>query len=121
MGVWVTVRGWLECDRVQLDAIARRVAGGPPPAYSGGWTFPARQSAWSCAAYFGADLRAQCVGELLAEVRALARTPASDADGDLVRGLFTAVHETDGVQEWRVRDGGVEVHDATDRYGYLNA
>lgn len=35
----------------------------------------------------------------------IARIPASDDDGDRIRGLFFAGHEVQGTTEWQVRDG----------------
>lgn len=52
-------------------------------AYSGGWTLPERQCAWTNVVFSG-----------------------------LVRGLFIVSHETEGTAEWRVHGGSVEIADA---------
>jgi hypothetical protein len=73
---------------------------------------------WTHYAFYGGDARESGVGWLLEQVRQIARIPASDEDGDLVRGFFVASHELDASQEWQVRDGQVLVAPAGERYQY---
>ncbi|MGW0993356.1 hypothetical protein ACWD5V_08615 [Streptomyces sp. NPDC002523] len=121
MGVYVTIRGWLECDDPQLERIrAITSAVDADPVYRGGWTFPERQCAWRSVVFFGADMRAQDVGAVLDQLRVLARVPAFDEDGDRVVGLFVVSHEVDGRQEWQVREGRVVTADLGSRYAYLD-
>ncbi|WP_255948502.1 hypothetical protein [Streptomyces odontomachi] len=55
------------------------------------------------------------------QIREIARIPASDDDGDLVRGLFLASHEIDGTTEWQVRGGRLVVLPGDIRHRYLEA
>lgn len=121
MVVYVTVRGWLECDREQLTKVEEIIATGDVDRlYSGGWTLPERQCAWTNLVFFGADMREQHLESVLDRLRFIARVPATDADNDLVRGLFIVSHETEGITEWRVHGGSVEIADVGERYGYLD-
>jgi hypothetical protein len=120
VGVYVTVRGWLECDRTQLAMIeAITSSEGPDRPYAGGWTFSQRQCAWTSLIFFGADLRQESVPEVLDQLRAIARLPASDEDNDLVSGLFLASHETEGTREWHIHSGAVAIADPGARFRYL--
>ncbi|WP_042378448.1 hypothetical protein [Streptacidiphilus melanogenes] len=120
MAVYATVRGWLECDSVQLARIAEITdAENGDFLYAGGWTFPERRCMWTSLVFFGADMRQENVGAVLDRLRAIARIPVSDEDDDRVRGLFVVSHETGGTQEWRVHGGDVAILDPGERYRYL--
>ncbi|WP_236654808.1 hypothetical protein [Streptacidiphilus anmyonensis] len=119
--MYVAVRGWLECDREQLTKIGEIIAAGDVDrVYSGGWTFPERQCAWTNVVFFGADMREQHLESVLDQLRSIARVPATDADNDLVRGLFIVSHETEGTAQWLVHGGSVEIADASAQYGCLD-
>ena len=121
MGVFVGVRGWLECDDEQLTRIKEIVqADDPEETYSGGWAFPPRQYNYVNWVFFGAHMRAQSVDWFLDRLRSVARIPASDDDNDLVTGLFLVSHEVDGMSEWQVRDGTVRIRAASRDYRYLD-
>ncbi|MEV6839712.1 hypothetical protein AB0N17_35325 [Streptomyces sp. NPDC051133] len=121
MGVFVSIRGWLECDDQQLAQVKEIVeADDPDRTYSGGWAFPPRQYNFVNWVFFGAQMRAQSVDWFLEVLRRVARIPASDADNDLITGLLLVSHEVDGMSEWQVRDGIVVIRAASGAYQYLD-
>lgn len=121
VGVFVRVRGWLECDDRQLVQVREIVeANDPDRTYGGGWGFPAKQYNFTNWVFFGAEMRAQSVDWFLEQLRCVARVPASDDDNDLITGLFLVSHETDGMSEWQVRDGTVVIGVASGRYRFLD-
>lgn len=121
MGIYVSVRGWLECDQKQLDAIQAVIASRDDNHYTGGWGLPRQPFNWTYYVFYGGDIRQHAVDWLLDQLSDIARIPASDEDGDRVRGLFLASHEVDGMSEWQVRDGQVLITPADNRYQYLDA
>ncbi|MFC8428238.1 hypothetical protein [Streptomyces sp. NPDC057253] len=121
MGVFVRVRGWLECDDRQLGQVREIVqADDADHTYSGGWAFPPRQYNFANWVFYGAEMRSQSVGWFLDRLRSVARIPASDDDNDLITGLFVVSHEVDGMSEWQVRDGTVRVQAASPAYRFLD-
>jgi hypothetical protein len=40
VGVYVSVRGWLECDQKQLDAVQAIITSRDDNHYTGGWGLP---------------------------------------------------------------------------------
>ena len=121
MGVYVSVRGWLQCDTKQLAAIQEIISSRADGFYAGGWSLPREPFNWTCYVFYGGDIRQQSVEWLLDQLRDIARIPASDADNDRVQGLFLAGHEVDGMTEWQIREGQVHITPADSRYGYLDA
>lgn len=122
MGVFVRIRGWLECDDQQLVQVAEIVeADDADRTYSGGWTCPPRQYNFVNWVFFGAQIRESSVDWFLGRLRSVARIPASDEDGDLVTGLFFVSHEADGMSEWQVRDGTVLIRAASQDHQFLDA
>ncbi|MFG2577332.1 hypothetical protein [Streptomyces sp. NPDC048481] len=121
MGVFVRIRGWLECDDLQLVQVKKIVeADDPDRTYSGGWAFPARQYNFTNWAFFGAEMRAPSADWLLERLYRVARLPASDADGDLITGLFLVSHECDGMSEWRIHDGTLSTGAPSGVYQFLD-
>lgn len=120
MGVYVSIRGWLECDQKQLAAIREIISAHDDDHYSHGWGLPRRHFNWTCYAFYGGDVRELAVSWLLDQLTEIARVPASDEDGDRVRGLFLASHEIDGTSEWQIREGRVLISPADDRHRYLD-
>jgi hypothetical protein len=121
VGIFVRIRGWLECDDQQLAQVREIVeADDADRTYSGGWAFPPRQYNFTNWVFFGAELRAQSVDWLLERLRRVARIPASDDDNDLITGLFFVSHEVDGMSEWQVRDGTVMIQAAGQEYQFLD-
>lgn len=120
MTAYVSVRGWLECDATQLGAIQAIITAFDDGHHSGGWGLPQRHVNWTHYVFYGADLRDDGTGWLLAQLRQIAPLPAGDEDGDHVRGLFFASHEETGQRQWQVRDGQVIITDGDRRYDYLD-
>ncbi|WP_439678826.1 hypothetical protein [Embleya sp. MST-111070] len=120
MGTYVSIRGWLECDEKQLAAIHEIISSYAEDHYSNGWGTPRRHVNWTHYIFYGADIRESCRDWLLDQLREIARIPASDDDGDRVRGLFLAGHEVDGAAEWQVREGRLFISPADVRYRYLD-
>jgi hypothetical protein len=121
VGIYVSVRGWLQCDEKQLAAIKAITDPHDDDFYAGGWSLPRRHFNWTHYVFYGGDIRDQSVGPFLGQLREIACVPPSDADNDRVRGLFLASHETCGMTEWQVRDGQVLATPADRRYRYLDA
>ncbi|WP_406263768.1 hypothetical protein OH779_12275 [Actinacidiphila glaucinigra] len=119
MGVYVSIRGWLECDERQLAAVRRVIADHSDGHYSDGWGFPARHFNWTSYVFYGGDVRVSAVDWFMDQLRAMAAIPASDEDGDGVRGLFVVSSEVAAQVEWQVRDGSVTVRPAEAGLAYL--
>ena len=121
MGVFVRIRGWLECDDQQLTQVKEIVqADDADQTYSGGWTFPPRQYNFTNWVFYGAELRAQSVDWFLDRLRSVARVPASADGGDLITALHFVSHEVDGMSEWQVREGTVLIRAASQDYQFLD-
>jgi hypothetical protein len=120
VGTYVAVRGWLECDVRQLDGI-RRLITTHPAGYEAGWAFRSREFNWSCFAFYGGDLRASELEWFDRQLHAMAALPATDADGDCVRGVFLVSVEGQDAVQWFVRDGSVIVIPADPRLDYLDS
>lgn len=121
MGIYVSVRGWLECDERQLAAIRETIAAHDDGHYSNGWAVPRQHVNWTHYIFYGADIRESAVDQMVGHLREIASIPASDSDGDRVTGLFFASHETTGMNEWQIREGHVFVTPCDSRYRYLDA
>ncbi|WNZ06548.1 hypothetical protein [Streptomyces sp. 11x1] len=120
MGAYVSIRGWLECDERQLAAVREVIAGHDDGRYTNGWGAPRRHMNWTHYIFYGADIRDSALDWFSDQVRAIARIPASDADGDLVQGLFLVSHEVEGATEWQVRGGQLFITPADIRHQYLD-
>jgi hypothetical protein len=120
MGIYVSVRGWLECDEEQLAAAQEIISSHEDDHYSNGWGTPRRHVNWTHYLFYGADIRESGLDWLVRQVRDMARIPANE-DGDRVTSLFLASHEIDGTTEWQVRDGQLFVSPSDGRCAYLNA
>ena len=120
MGIYVSVRGWLECDAKQLAAIQAIIDAHDDGRYSHGWGTPRHQVGWACRVFFGVDMRESAVEWFLEQMREIAAVPA-DAEEDRVTGLFLASHEVTGMNEWQIRDGQLFIAPGDDRYHYLDA
>ncbi|GKQ36997.1 hypothetical protein [Streptomyces sp. A012304] len=121
MGSYVSVRGWMECDGQQLAAVQEVIAAHDDDHYTHGWGSPRRHVNWTHYVFYGADIRASALDWFTDQIEAIARIPASDADGDLVQGLFLVRHEVEGATEWQVRDGRLLITPADIRHRYLGA
>ncbi|MBR7837394.1 hypothetical protein KDL01_29210 [Actinospica durhamensis] len=121
MGIYVSVRGWLECDERQLAAVQTIIAAYDDGHYSHGWGTPRQHLNWTHYVFFGADMRESALEWFLEQVREIAAVPASDADGDRITGVFFASHESTGMSEWQIRGGQVAIAPGDVRYRYLDA
>lgn len=120
MGVYVSVRGWLDCEDEQLDAIQAILRQHDDGFYGAGWSTVRGPNGAVCVVYCG-TIRESAVDWLLGQLREAARVPPSADPEDTVRGLFLAHHEQTGMREWQVRDGQVLVASLPGRYDYLQA
>ncbi|WP_329264969.1 hypothetical protein [Streptomyces pseudovenezuelae] len=119
MGIYVAVRGWLECDKEQLAAAQEIISSHEDGHYSHGWGAPGRPVNWTHYLFYGADIRESAVDWLMHQIRDMARIPANE-DGDRVTGLFLASHEIDGMTEWQVREGRLLISPGDGRHRYLD-
>lgn len=120
MGVYVSVRGWLECNDEQLVRVREIIAAHDDNFYNGGWAFPTKPFSWTSYVFYGGDLRDHEAHWLLDELQEIAGIPPSDEDGGDVRGFFLASHEIEGSTEWRLREGKLLVFPAGERFRYLD-
>ncbi|MEU9243592.1 hypothetical protein [Streptomyces sp. NPDC048385] len=120
MGVYVSIRGWLECDETQLAAIQEIISSRDDGHYTNGWGSPRRHVNWIHYIFYGADIRESALEWFTDQIRQIARIPSSDHDGDLVQGLFLASHEVEGTTEWQVRDGQLFITPADIRHRYFD-
>jgi hypothetical protein len=120
MGVYVSVRGWVDCADGQ-DALVREILDGYDDGfYSRGWATVTGPNGSACIFYCG-TIREQAMDWLLEQVRAMSIvSPPADPE-DRIRGFFLVHHEVHGTQEWQVRDGQLIVEPAHDRYDFLYA
>ncbi|WP_327696780.1 hypothetical protein [Streptomyces sp. NBC_00459] len=120
MGVYVSIRGWLECDEKQLAAVHEITSSHEDNHYTSGWGSPRQHVNWTHYLFYGADIRESALDWFTDQIEKIARIPASDDDGDRVRGLFLVSHESDGMAEWQIRDGQLLITLADKRYRYLD-
>jgi hypothetical protein len=57
MGMFVSVRGWLQVDHEQREAVEPIIAAAHKDLYSGGWGFPVRPFNWSLCVFYGGDIK----------------------------------------------------------------
>ncbi len=57
MGMYASVRGWLEADRRQRAAVEAVIEDARTDLYSGGWAFPERPFNWALYVFYGGDIR----------------------------------------------------------------
>ena len=107
MGMYVSIRGWLEVDHKHREAVEGIIEAASRDLYSGGWGFPAKPFNWSLYVFYGGDIREAEVPWLLGQVSQIAALPPADDDGDLAVGMFLLTDERGGVTAWEVRDGTV--------------
>ncbi|GAB3914046.1 hypothetical protein GCM10029964_124670 [Kibdelosporangium lantanae] len=119
MGTYVSIRGWLECDRDQLAAV-KEIISAHDYYYSRGWGFPSGLVNSDGFVFYGGSIRESGVDWFLGQLREMAALPATDSDNDLVQGLFLASHEVNGMSEWLVRDGRVLITPADSRYAFFD-
>ncbi|MBO4205985.1 hypothetical protein, partial [Micromonospora echinofusca] len=120
MGVYLGVRGWVECADGQEALVWEVVHRHDDGFYSQGWSTLTGPNGDTCVFYCG-TIRAQATGWLLGQLREIAAIPPPVDPADRVRGFFLAHHEEHGTQEWQLRDGDLTVAPTDGRYDYLAA
>jgi hypothetical protein len=115
MGLYYSVRGWLEADEEQVGQIKRIVAenvdGNP---YGESWCFQDRGGGYSRFVFFGCTVRDVSLAEVRAQVARIAETVSSrdGADLDFVEGVFNVAAEDESVRlSWQCRAG--QFHETT--------
>jgi hypothetical protein len=93
MGMYVSVRRWLEAGRRQREAVEAVIAAARRDSYSGGWAFPERPFNWSLYVFYGGDIREAELPWLRGQVESMAALPPVDDDGDMPVGLFVLCDE----------------------------
>ncbi|WP_430785718.1 hypothetical protein [Actinoplanes sp. G11-F43] len=107
MGMYTSIRGWLEIDHAQRGAAEAVIARHHHELYSGGWAFPVKPFNWTLYLFFGGDIRDGAVDWFRAQVRELAALTPIDDDGDRPDGMFLLTDEYGTAVTWHVRDGAV--------------
>ncbi|MBL7252778.1 hypothetical protein [Paractinoplanes lichenicola] len=108
MGMYASVRGWLEIDWEQRDEAERIITSHPHDLYAGGWAFPRAPFNWTLYLFYGGDIRQGEVSWLYGIVEELARMTPVDEDLDWPRGLFMVTAEgREGAETWQVREAAV--------------
>lgn len=120
MGVYVSVRGWVDCYDGQETLVQQIVDRYDEPFYSRGWSVVVGPNRDVCVVYCG-TIREQSVEWLLNQLRDIATLPPPIDVDDRVRGLFFANHEETGTQEWQIRDGRLVIKPSDGQYDYLYA
>jgi len=107
MGMYASVRGWLEADRRQREAVEAVIDAARRDLYSGGWAFPQRPFNSALYVFYGGDIREAELPWLREQVESMAALPPADDDGDMPVGLFVISDERAAVSVWEIRDGTV--------------
>lgn len=107
MGMYVSVRGWIELDHRQRQDAERIIERSPDDHYSGGWGWPQKPFNWTLNLFYGGDIRESAIPEIRDQVKQLALLPPTDEDGDRPRGLFIVNDERGHIESWQVQHGEV--------------
>lgn len=108
MGMYASIRGWLEIDREQRAHAEQIIEQNRHELYSGGWAFPSKPFNWTLYLFYGGDIRHGELPWFRDQVERLARMPPVDEDNDWPRGLFViTAEEHDGAEMWQVREATV--------------
>ena len=120
MGSYVSIRGWLECDYLQIESVQEIILA-HDDYYSGGWGAPRKQFDGAFM-FYAANIREQSFDWFMSQLRELAQIPLSvyQDDADRICGYFLVSHEMNGMSELQVRDGQVIVLPADERLKYLD-
>jgi len=103
--MYMSVRGWLQADHQQREAIEAIIGAARRDLYSGGWGFPDRPFNWSLYVFYGGDIQEGELSWLREQVESMAAMPPVDDDGDMPAGLFVISDERAAVHVWEIRDG----------------
>jgi hypothetical protein len=105
MGMYASVRGWLEADLKQRAAVEEVIEAARVDLYSDGWAFPERPFNSSLYVFYGGSIREAALPWLRGQVERMAILTPVDDDGDMPVGLFVISDERATVSVWEVRDG----------------
>ncbi|MFC4063422.1 hypothetical protein [Actinoplanes subglobosus] len=115
MGMYASVRGWLEIDFEQRAQAEQIIDQNRHELYSGGWAFPAKPFNWSLYLFYGGDIRQRQIGWFREQIDQLAALPPADEDDDWPRGLFViTLEDREDAETWQIREGAVTVLPAPD-------
>lgn len=119
--MFVNIRGWIECDTVQLRRIRELIGerDDPTGSYNKGWTFPPGSNG-HVYAFYGANIRTRHLDWFLDQLRRIAALAGSDEDDERVRGLFIVSREDEGMSQWHVHHGEIVFVAADPRHVYLD-
>src|SRR5215469_10554674 len=106
MGMYASVRGWLEADPRQQEAVQAVIDAARRDFYSNGWAF-ARPFNMGLYVFYGGTIKETELPWLREQVESMAALPPVDDDGDMPVGLFVISDERAAVSVWEVRDGMV--------------
>jgi hypothetical protein len=111
VGIFYSVRGWLEMDDVQYDRLKDAILNETDEQlihYVASWHFPDRGGGYSRFAFFGCTVRDIDLTDIKQQLQRLTLEVTSDDDDliDYMEGLFHSTHE-DGSREiiWRLDKG----------------
>ncbi|MGW2462366.1 hypothetical protein ACWC2M_25575 [Streptomyces sp. NPDC001761] len=119
--MYVSIRGWLECDQEKLPYIKNIISKSSDGHYSGGWAFPRYPFNWTSFVFYGGDIQEGDVAWLQEQLVDIAQLPRLSEDSMDVQGLFIATSEVDGAVEWQIRDGDLHVLPVSDELRYLGS
>ncbi|GAA3764083.1 hypothetical protein GCM10022379_34840 [Micromonospora maritima] len=115
MGMYASVRGWIEIDFQQRVAAEQIIAQHRHELYSGGWAFPSAPFNWTLYLFYGGDVRQSHLQWLRGQVEQLAVMSPVDDDNDFPRGLFlVTTDEREGAEWWQIREGRLDESPAPD-------
>src|SRR5689334_1311633 len=115
MGMYVSVRGWIELDHKQRQSAEQIIEQAHDGHYSGGWAFPIKPFNWTLYLFYGGDVREPALPEIRDQIERLASLPPVDSDGDSPRGLFIVTDEGDNVERREIRGGSIHTHTAAEQ------
>jgi hypothetical protein len=119
--LYVSVRGWLECDRLQLFAVKEVIAKHADDHYSGGWGFPIHPFNWTAYVCYGGDIQEGDIPWLRDQLAEMAVLSPEDKDDSDVQGLFMLTHEGEGLTEWQIRNKGLHELSGAGRHQHLGS
>ena len=109
MGMYTSIRGWIEIDFKQREAAEAIIQRHRHELYSGGWAFPPAPFNWTLYLFYGGDIRRGEVPWLREQIQQLATLSPIDDDNDMPRGLFVlTADEQDEAEKWQIHDGRLD-------------
>ncbi|MFI7547861.1 hypothetical protein [Actinoplanes sp. NPDC049599] len=109
MGMYTSVRGWMEINFQQREAAEEIVERHRHELYSGGWAFPSAPFNWTLYLFYGGDIRQGEVPWLREQIEQLAAMPPVNEDNDMPTGFFLlTADEREEADAWQIRDGRLD-------------